>query len=283
VQIAAVQIDVALGDKPANLRQLERILRAEAARKTGLVILPECFLSGYCFDSKDEAVQLAEPIPGPSVQTIASLCGELNIFTVFGMLEVAGDDLFNVAVVVGPNGFIGRYQKTHLPFLGVDRFTTAGEEPFQVFDLDGLKLGMLICYDGGFPEPARVLSLLGADLVVLPTNWPPGAESMAEHAVSTRAMENNIYFAAVNRVGVERGFRFIGGSSICDPAGRVLESVPGTESAIIRANIDVNAARNKRIVRVPKKHIIDRMADRRPHLYGPICEPHHLPRPGRDA
>ena len=106
---------------------------------------------------------------------------------------------------------------------------------------------------------------------------------MAEHAVCTRAMENNIYFAAVNRVGTERGFTFIGESSICDPAGNALARVAGRSAGVIRAEIDVAAARNKRIVRVPEKHVIDRMADRRPELYGSLCEAHGLSRPGRDG
>jgi len=282
VQISAVQTDVTLGDKAANLRQLTQTLTAEAQLGSRLIVFPECLLTGYCFESRDEAMQHAETIPGPSVQEIAEACRELNVFTVFGMLERCESDLFNVAVAVGPDGIVGTYRKTHLPFLGVDRFTTPGTQPYEVLELDGLRLGMLICYDGGFPEPVRALALAGADLVVLPTNWPPGAESMAEHAVCTRAMENNIYFAAVNRVGTERGFQFIGDSSICDPAGNFIQRVAGREAGIIRAEIDVSVARNKRIVRVPQKHIIDRMADRRPELYGPLCTPHSLPRPGRD-
>jgi len=282
VQISAVQTDVTLGDKAANLRQLIQTLAAEAQLGSRLIVFPECLLTGYCFESRDEAMQHAETIPGPSVQEIAEACRELNVFTVFGMLERCESDLFNVAVAVGPDGIVGTYRKTHLPFLGVDRFTTPGTQPYEVLELDGLRLGMLICYDGGFPEPVRALALAGADLVVLPTNWPPGAESMAEHAVCTRAMENNIYFAAVNRVGTERGFQFIGDSSICDPAGNFIQRVAGREAGIIRAEIDVSVARNKRIVRVPQKHIIDRMADRRPELYGPLCTPHSLPRPGRD-
>ena len=282
MQISAVQTDVTLGDKAANLRQLIQTLAAEAQLGSRLIVFPECLLTGYCFESRDEAMQHAETIPGPSVQEIAEACRELNVFTVFGMLERCESDLFNVAVAVGPDGIVGTYRKTHLPFLGVDRFTTPGTQPYEVLELDGLRLGMLICYDGGFPEPVRALALAGADLVVLPTNWPPGAESMAEHAVCTRAMENNIYFAAVNRIGTERGFQFIGDSSICDPAGNFIQRVAGREAGIIRAEIDVSVARNKRIVRVPQKHIIDRMADRRPELYGPLCTPHSLPRPGRD-
>lgn len=94
-------------------------------------------------------------------------------------------------------------------------------------------------------------------------------------------MENNIYFAACNRVGEERGFRFIGRSLIADPTGRVLSQASGENPEILYAEIDPAKARNKRIVRVPGKHAIDRMADRRPEFYGKLVEPHDLPRPGR--
>jgi predicted amidohydrolase len=105
---------------------------------------------------------------------------------------------------------------------------------------------------------------------------------MADYSVNCRAMENAIYFAAVNRVGTENGFSFIGRSRICGPAGETLASVDHATASILRANVDPLSARRKRIVRVPGKHVIDRMADRRPEFYGPLIEPHSLLRPGRD-
>jgi predicted amidohydrolase len=142
-----------------------------------------------------------------------------------------------------------------------------------VHEADGLRIGMHICYDGGFPESARVLTLLGADLIVLPTNWPPGAECMAGCAVNTRAMENHVYYAACDRVGHERGFRFLGLSKICDPRGQVLAEAPHDREEILYAEIDPSQARNKRIVRVPGLHVIDRLGDRRPEMYGPLVAP----------
>jgi predicted amidohydrolase len=151
-----------------------------------------------------------------------------------------------------------------------------------VHSAGALRVGMNICYDSAFPEAARCLALLGADLIALPTNWPPGAECMAQHAIRTRAMENAVYYAAVNRVGEERGFRFIGLSSICGPNGDVLAESSGTEEEILYAEIDPARARRKRIVRVPDKHEIDRFADRRPEMYGPLSAMHDLPTPRRD-
>jgi predicted amidohydrolase len=242
-------------------------LETPAAQNARLVIFPECALTGYCFDSRDEAWPHAEEVPGPAVEMLARACRRLGLFAVIGMLERDRDRLFNAAVLVGPDGLVGSYRKVHLPFLGIDRFNTPGDRPFQVWDIGGLRVGLNICYDGSFPESARVMTLLGADLIALPTNWPPGSECASEHVVPTRAMENTIYYAAVNRVGEERGFRFIGGSSICDPGGKVLAEAPGDREAVLYAEIDPAVARQKHIVRVPGKHEIDRVRDRRPDFY----------------
>ena len=282
MRIAGIQSDVVFRDIDANLTSLESHVRSEVAQGTRLTMFPECFNTGYCFDSLDEAMTYAESIPGPTTDRIAKLCRELNTFVVCGMLERSGTRLFNAAVLVGPNGLIGSYRKVHLPYLGVDRFTTPGDRPFEVFEVDGVRIGMLICYDGAFPEASRVLSLLGADMILLPTNWPPGAEYMAQFSINTRAMENGVYFAAVNRIGTENGFRFIGKSRICSPHGATLTSIDDNTAGILRADIDPVAARTKLIIRVPNKHMIDRMADRRPEMYGAICHPHSLKRPGRD-
>ena len=282
MKIACVQTDVVFKDINANLSSLETTVRGEVAQGTQLTVFPECFSTGYCFDSLAEAMAFGESIPGPSTDQVAKLCAELKTYVVFGMLEKSGDQLFNVAVLIGPDGLIGSYRKVHLPYLGVDRFTTPGDRPFEVFEAAGVRIGMLICYDGGFPEAARVLSIRGADLIVLPTNWPPGGSYMAEFSINCRAMENGIYFAAVNRIGTENGFSFIGKSRICSPVGATIMSIDDASAGIMRTEIDPMIARTKRIVRVPGKHLIDRMADRRPEMYGALCEPHSLKRPGRD-
>jgi predicted amidohydrolase len=282
MKIACVQTDVIFKDINANLSSLEATVRNEVNQGTELTVFPECYSTGYCFDSLAEAMEFSESVPGPATDRVAKLCAELNTHVVFGMLEKSGDDLFNVAVLIGPEGLIGCYRKVHLPYLGVDRFTTPGDRPFEVFEAAGVRIGMLICYDGGFPEAARVLSIRGADLIVLPTNWPPGGSYMAEFSINCRAMENGIYFAAVNRIGTENGFSFIGKSRICSPVGATINSIDDASPGILRTEIDPMVARTKRIVRVPGKHLIDRMADRRPEMYAAICEPHSLKRPGRD-
>src|SRR5215469_7251945 len=230
MKVAGVQMDVVFADRQANLARIVDRLRETARAGAQLTVFPECALPGYCFESIAEARPHAEPVPGPSTLRLAEICRELATYAVVGLLEVDGERLFNAAVLVGPEGVVAGYRKVHLPYLGVDRFTTPGDRPFAVHAAGegaaGARVGMSICYDAAFPEAARVLALEGADVIVLPTNWPPGAECTAEFVINTRAMENNVYYVAVNRVGNERGFRFIGHSKICDPRGRILAEAP---------------------------------------------------------
>lgn len=272
IRIAGVQMDPKLARNRANLETMLARFASACDAGAKLVVFPECALSGYGFGSKEEGLAHAETLPGPATEAFAKACKERDAHVVFGLLERDGDRLFNACALVGPDGMIGSYRKIHLPYLGIDRFADKGDLPPAVHDAGGLKIGMHICYDGTFPETGRVLSLEGADLLVLPTNWPRHSESAAEHMVPCRALENVVYMIAVDRVGEENGFRFIGRSSIADPGGNVLAMASADGEEIISAEIDPARARNKRLVRVPGKHEIDRIADRRPEFYGRLVE-----------
>ena len=277
--VCGVQTHVDFADTQANLRRMLGWLEHPDVQGADLVVFPECMLSGYCFSSLEEARDCAESIPGPATDAIAQVCSGRNMHVVFGLLEHGPEGaVYNSCVLVGPHGVVSTYRKVHLPFLGVDRFTTEGGNPYRSVQADGLRIGMHICYDGSFPESSRCLALDGADLLVLPTNWPPGADTFAKYLPNARALENNVYFMSVNRVGTERGFRFIGNSRICDPNGNPIAEAPHENEQVLRATIDCAKARNKRLVRVPREHVIDRWADRRPGYYGLITREHHLQR-----
>lgn len=275
MKIAVVQMDILIGEVSTNLKRVQARLTEAAQEGAGLVIFPECALPGYCFESREEAWDFAEEVPGASVNSLVETCRQTDCHAVVGMLERDGELLYNTAVLVGPEGLVAKYRKIHLPDLGVDRFTDYGPEPFAVHDVHGVKIGMNICYDSGFPESSRIMTLLGADLIVLPTNWPPGAECLRDTTVQTRAVENAVYYAVANRVGVERDTPFIGGSKICDPKGDILAAADNESEAIIYAEIDVEKARRKHIIRKPG-HEINRLADRRPEMYGLLTEVHEL-------
>src|SRR4051794_14180934 len=281
--VHGIQMEPKLGRLGENLERILEGLSRAAHAGAQLAVFPECALSGYGFSSKEEGLAHAVRIDGPEVAKVADLAARTGRGCVFGLLEKDGTKIFNACVLVGPGGILGTYRKVHLPFLGIDMFADPGDRPFAVHDLGGLRVGMHICYDGSFPETARVLTLLGADLVVLPTNWPTHSECAAEHMIPTRAMENTVYVMAVNRVGEESGFRFIGSSSIADPSGKVLARAGADREESIIAEIDPRLARNKHLVRVPGRHEIDRIADRRPAFYGPLVEEHFQPRRSRIA
>jgi predicted amidohydrolase len=266
--VAGVQMNCVLADKPANLAVMTRKLGEAADRGAKLVVFPECALTGYGFDSRSQAATVAEPVPGPAVETMGRECARRGMWAVFGLLESAGDRLFNACALVGPNGFVASYRKIHLPCLGADRFIDPGDRPFAVHDLGGLKLGMNICFDGSYPESARILTLLGADLVVLPTNWASGARKMAELVSAARAWENHIYYLAVNRVGDESGFHYIGLSSAADYLGNILHFAREDAEELFIIEIDPTAAAQKRVVHCHGSYEIDRVNWRRPDLYG---------------
>lgn len=271
MKLAAVQMDVQIFEKKRNLRVvLEKLLQAARAGAK-LVIFPECALTGYCFNTLEEARPLAESIPGPSTEKVAIAARELGCTVVLGMLEREGEAVYNSAAVITPDGILGSYRKVHLLCLGIDRYDVPGDKAFPVFDTPSARLGVNICFDCSFPESGRVLKLKGAQVLAIPTNWPVASDTWA-HTPIVRATENHIIVAAADRVGEERGFRFAGHSQIIDPEGRVLASAGETEEAVLIADVDPAFSDRNRVVRQPGTYEFDRIATRRPEMYGPITE-----------
>ncbi len=265
--VAGVQMDIQFADPVENLRRMEDRLLETTKAGAELTVFPECTTTGYCFDTLAEAKEVAQSVDDDIVRQVHQICRKLNTMVVFGFLEVEEDNVFNSLMLMGPAGCLGRYRKIHLPHLGVDRFTTPGDGPFEVVQTPRIRIGMNICYDCAFPEAARSLALQGADLVVLPTNWPPTSSVTADHIPNARALENHVYFMAINRIGSERGVAFIGKSKICDPHGRDIAVADHAKDAILICEIDPGLARQKHLVNIPGKHEVDRFKDRRPDCY----------------
>jgi predicted amidohydrolase len=288
LELAIVQMDFQLGDLAGNCGRMLARLDEAADHGAQLIVFPECAISGYCTDSLEETRTLAQPVRGEAYTRLQAACVRRGVHAVYGQLEVdpaeeaRGPDfpVYNTAVAIGPEGIVATYRKTHLPFIGADRFTSYGAGPLTVFEINGVRIGVLICYDGGFPEPSRVLALAGADLILLPTNWPPTANVFAAHACQIRSMENTVFFASSSRIGTERGVRFIGQSRICSPLGNEMTAADDQMETILYAKIDSRHARNKHLIRTAGESEINRVADRRPELYASLVEPSTLPRAG---
>ena len=220
--LAGVQMDPFLMDKEANLARMIDSVEQAVAKQSRLVVFPECALTGYCFESLQEALPYAETIPGPSTERLAGVCRKAQVYLVLGMLEKDGDRCFNAAALIGPEGVVGKYRKVPSALSGRGPVRGLRRSRFRGPPDPPGRIGLNICYDGSFPESARTLALNGADVILLPTNWPTGAEAFAEFLVNARGLENHVFSVAVNRVGRERGFRFIGRSRIANPSGRTL-------------------------------------------------------------
>lgn len=271
MRVGVAQIEPKLGERERNLEACLSRLEEAVARGCSLVVLPECASSGYVFASADEALPHAEEVPGPFVDALAGVCGRLDLHCVSGLLEREGDVLHNTAVLVGPDGLVGRYRKSHLPYLGVDRFVEAGDE-VAVFETPLGRIGIEICYDLRFPEVTRLLALAGADVVALPTNWPMAARANADILTRARAYENRVFLLVANRVGRERATEFCGWSQICDVRGERVAEAGASEEALLVAEIDVEEARTKEIVPAPGEYEMSLFGHRRPELYAALAE-----------
>lgn len=268
MQVAAAQIYVEFANIQANLAKVIDYLRMASQEGVELVVFPECTLSGYVFRSFAEALPFAEKIPGKTTDIIAESCRRYNISAVVGILEQEGNKLFNSGVIISPQGLIGKYRKTHTLCLGVDRFVSKGDQ-LQCFDLLGNKVGILICYDQRFPEAARVLALNGAQVILHTANLPEGTEAYADFLNRSRACENRVFMVHVNRVGKERGVRFIGRSQIINHLGEVIAKGNGIDEQLIKAEINLNLAKDKYVIKVPGEYEFDLFGDRRGDLYKP--------------
>jgi predicted amidohydrolase len=270
VKIAAVQMQTELMEPEANLASVISRLHEAALMGAKVAVFPECTLTGYSLTA-EEALDVAESIPGPRLTKLTAACQAEDVLAVVGTLEADEEGrIFNSAMLVGPEGLLGRYRKTHLPFLGVDRYLAAGGAIPGPFTSPVGKLGLLICYDLRFPEPIRALALSGAQAVLLPTAWPASATLYPEFMAQSRSAENSLFLVAANRCGEERGTRYLGRSIISGPNGEVLAEAGPTDDEILCADLDLTRSDAKRRVFVPGEYELDLFGDRRPELYGAL-------------
>jgi 5-aminopentanamidase len=267
VTVAVAQVPVVLGDVRANLGAMAPLMAEAASRGAKLVVFPECYLTGYMFDDRAGALASAVGLHGAELGEIASRCTENDLEVVVGFLEAEGDRLHNSAAVLGPSGLIGVYRKRHLPHLGADRFVDEPEETApSLFQTRVGLVGVAICYEIRFPEVMRTLALEGADIIALPTNWPVQSFLLAECFTRVRAAENLVHLLVANRADVEGDARFSGQSQIIDPLGNVVGHA-GVAEGLLLAGIDVERARDKRIIVKPGEFELSPWADRRPATY----------------
>ncbi|MEQ1932502.1 MAG: carbon-nitrogen hydrolase family protein [Fimbriimonadaceae bacterium] len=269
MKIACFQANVAYGDPATNALAAIEKLRWAAGQGIELMAFPEAYLTGYSAGSREDAERIAIEVTHDAIAMIADAVRETRVAAIIGFIGKESAGLYNGALFLAPEKRPYVYQKAHLPQIGCDNYVMAGNK-LELVDFqarEGLaKIGILICFDMRYPEATRTLAVEGADLIVLPTNWPEGAENSADIICIARAAENKIFFATCDRVGSEGGFNFLGRSKIIAPSGAVLASA-GDQEEVIVAELDLALAREKKTVTIPGIYEIDVMGKRRPDLY----------------
>jgi predicted amidohydrolase len=262
-RVAAIQFEPTLFSKSANLEALLRLTNEAAAGGAKLIVTPEMATTAYCWATRDEITSDVEPVPGPTTRRFAEMAADHDCWIVVGLAEVdpETDIYYNSAVLIGPEGPVGLYRKTHA-YISEPKWAKDGDLGLPVFETPIGRIAMTICMDACYPETARVPALAGADVICFPTNWL--SEKSPSPSWMARAAENGVYLVAANRYGLERGVQFSGGSAVIDPDGS-LQSVVDSGDGIVWGWIDPARARDKHPVSGRPEDLI---ADRRPDAYG---------------
>lgn len=257
-KVAAIQYEPTQFDKEKNINNLVKLCEEAAKSGAKLIVTPEMGTSGYCFLNRSEIKNLVEKIPGPTTKQFEKIANKHSCFIVIGLPEVDEDTklYYNSAVLIGPNGIIGKHRKSH-SYIAEPKWSAPGQEHL-VFETDIGKIGILICMDIHFIETARLIALQDADIIIHISNWL-GERTPAPYWIS-RAFENSCYLIESNRWGLERTVQFSGGSCVINPDGTIA-SVIDKGDGIAYANIDISWAREKKVL---NEKIFN---DRRPEMY----------------
>ncbi len=264
MQVTVIQNQPRLDVVQANLAAVQSAVESAAF---DLLVLPELFATGYFFHDRAQVRRLSEPVPGgPTTQFLIELAAAKEAFICGGLIERDDDRLYNSAVLVGPEGLIGRYRKLHL-FYEEKLWFTPGDGPLEVHDLGTARVGMMVCFDWRYPEVARVLALKGAQILLHPANL---VQPYCQDAMITRCLENGVFAVTANRIGSDTkpdgsSMTFTGRSQAVSPRGEVLSRAPEDEETILTIDIVPGEADDKLVTE--HNHLL---SDRRPEYYGLI-------------
>ena len=246
ITVATVQMKPELGQMEDNLIKMsDFIARIATEQPVDLIVFPELITTGY--EAGPRFPQLAQRVPGPTVNLIAQRASELGVHVAFGMVTKGKVEsiIYDAAVLVGPDGdLIGQYHKVHLR--GEERIAFRAGYRLDAFETAFGSVGLMIGWDLAFPEVARSLVLEGAELLVVCANWEqPHAEEWRAY-LQARAYENAVFVVAANRVGEEPSYTFFGRSGIVGPRGKVYASVDEPIEGYAVARIDLDEVRQVR-------------------------------------
>jgi predicted amidohydrolase len=265
-RIACQQLAPALGDLEANRAMALAAIREAVDGGAEVVVLPELITSGYVFESAEEAASVAIGTHHEILAEWAQEAARADILLAGGFCELGEDGrVYNSAALLDGGGLRAVYRKLHL----WDReklWFTPGSEPPPVLDTRAGRVALMICYDLEFPELTRSVALAGAQLLLVPTNWPlvprPDGERPPEVVVAMAAARvNRMAVACADRLGTERGQKWTGGTTIVGVDGWV--AAESRSAGLVAADVDLEPALTKQLT----EHA-DAFADRRPEMYG---------------
>ncbi len=243
LKIAIVQMNCVPADKIANFEKAAKMIAESADMKAQLIILPELFSTGYMAVARDR--ELAEAIPGPTTEWLTKLAIRYHVYVVAAIIEKdEAGTLYDTAVIAGPEGYVDKYRKIHLWGTEPERFARGATLP--VFKLPFATIGLQICYEIGFPEPARILAQAGAEIIVYTSAFGKARAYAWNIASRSRALENGVYVLACNRIGTEEEAVFGGLSRVVAPNGDILASASADAECVISAVIDLDAIAEQR-------------------------------------
>lgn len=271
VKLALVQFEAALGRVRENTERACELIAEAGAAGADLVLLPELFSTGYQLNViGPQLSDLVESVDGPTVSALCSAAREAGCYVAAGVAltrELTAVP-YNSSVFIDREGnLLGTYDKQHL--WALERFYFRGGDDLGVFDTDFGRVGVMICYDMGFPETARILALHGCDLILCLAAWC--AEDMDGWHLNgpSRALENTVYVAAVNRYGVEEGLVMPGHSYVSNPRGHIIAELEPEKEGVLYVDIDLSdVAAGRFDGRYPPY-----LRDRRPDLYDEVLLP----------
>jgi predicted amidohydrolase len=225
ITVATVQMRPKLGEAEDNLVKMsETIAKIASQQKVDLIVFPELITSGYELGVR--FTELAQRVPGPTINLIAQRANEYGVYIAFGMVtkEKVESVLYNSAILVGPDGeLLDVYNKIHLR--GEERMAFREGFKLPIIPTEVGNIGLMIGYDLAFPEVARSLALDGADIVCVCANWEAASIDEWKTYVRARAYENSIFVAAANRIGEDVTLTFGGESMIVGPRGHIHASL----------------------------------------------------------
>lgn len=261
---AIIQFEPILGETGRNL---ERIHMEVEKIDADFVVLPELATSGYLFLSMDDVRPHAFSPEDSKLDMLYEVSDKKGMMIVLGFPELDGGHVYNSSIAILPGGKYHVYRKTHLFFKEKEAFLP-GNTGFLVFEFKGVKFGMMVCFDWFFPESARVLSRMGAQVLLHVSNLVlPG---LAQKGMVVRSLENRVFSFTANRIGTEEkegiSLRFTGMSQIVTPRGEVLKRASEDREEILTVEFNPEDAKNKNITDL--NHVF---RDRRPEFYGEIC------------